>query len=162
MVLKFAARASVAIPFVIAVGFVVAAIAMMLVERFGHVTAYWIMAAGLAAFGAIAAVVVKEREEEEEAAERKAEENDTRGVISDATTQAAVQAPIALLGALVTTPGGATTALKLARILGRNYPLVILLALIGTLMLPGPNANGASLEEGDQKPDGLMPSETRH
>ena len=44
--LKYVARASVAIPFVIALGFALAAIAVMLVERFGHVTAYWMMAGG--------------------------------------------------------------------------------------------------------------------
>ena len=42
LVLKYVARASVAVPFVIAVGFAVAAIAAMLVERFGAVTGCWI------------------------------------------------------------------------------------------------------------------------
>lgn len=37
LVLKYLARASVAIPFVIAFGFAVAAVAAMLVQRFGHV-----------------------------------------------------------------------------------------------------------------------------
>jgi hypothetical protein len=44
-----------------------------------------------------------------------------------ATAQAMMQAPLALLGAVLTMPGGATSALKVARILGRNYPLVLLL-----------------------------------
>jgi hypothetical protein len=47
LVLKYVARASVAVPFVIAVGFAVAAIASMLVERFGAVTGYWIVAGGM-------------------------------------------------------------------------------------------------------------------
>ena len=43
-----------AIPFVIALGFGIAAVSVMLVQRFGHVTAYWIMAGGLGAIGVIA------------------------------------------------------------------------------------------------------------
>ena len=44
LVLKYVARASVAVPFVIAAGFALAAITVMLVERFGHVMAYWLVA----------------------------------------------------------------------------------------------------------------------
>lgn len=47
-VLKYVARASVAVPFIIAIGFAIAATTMMLVQRFGHLTAYWIMAGALA------------------------------------------------------------------------------------------------------------------
>lgn len=63
-VLKYIARASVAIPFVIALGFALAAITGMLVERFGHLTAYWIMAGGLAAIGVVAAVAVSVKEQD--------------------------------------------------------------------------------------------------
>jgi uncharacterized membrane protein YebE (DUF533 family) len=73
LVLKYVARASVAIPFVIALGFVVAAVTVMLVQRFGHVTAYWVMAGGLAAIGAIAGMAVSAREHGEEVAEQKPE-----------------------------------------------------------------------------------------
>jgi len=47
-----------------------------------------------------------------------------------------MQAPIALLGAAFTAPGGVTTALKVARILGHNFPLVLLLVTIGALFWP--------------------------
>ena len=43
LVLKYVARASVAVPFVIAAGFALAAVTVMLVERFGHVMAYWLV-----------------------------------------------------------------------------------------------------------------------
>ena len=43
---------------------------------------------------------------------------------------------MAVLGSLLTLPGGATTALKVAQLLGRNYPLVLLMALIGLLFWP--------------------------
>ena len=36
LVLRYVARASVAIPFIIALGFAIAAVAVMLVGRFGH------------------------------------------------------------------------------------------------------------------------------
>jgi hypothetical protein len=44
LVLKYMARASVAVPFVIAAGFGLAAVTVMLVERFRHVMAYWLVA----------------------------------------------------------------------------------------------------------------------
>jgi hypothetical protein len=163
LVLKYVARASVAIPFVIALGFALAAIAVMLVQRFGHVTGYWIMAAGLAAVGVIAAVVVSVKEHEEEVAEQKAEKADTEEVVSDATAQAMMQAPIALLGAMFTSPGGATTALKVARILGRNFPLVLLLVMIGALFWPTETtAEEAGRQEGEGKPNGFQPADTYH
>ena len=113
-VLNYVARASVAVAFVIAVGFAVAAVATMLVERFGGVTGCWIMAGVLAAIGIIAAIVVSAREHKEEVAEELKENADTQEMISDATAQALIQTPVALLGALFATPGGAATGLSVA------------------------------------------------
>jgi hypothetical protein len=152
LVLKYVARASVAIPFVIALGFALAAISVMLVERFGHVTSYWIMAGGLATIGVIAAIAVSVKEHEEEIAEQRAEQADTHEVVSDATAQAAVQAPLALLGALLTAPGGATTALKVTGLLARNLPLVLLLVMIGALFWP----NQTDAEEAEGAPIGRV------
>jgi hypothetical protein len=173
LVLKYVARASVAIPFVVAAAFALAAITVMLVERFGHVTAYWLMAGGLATIGIVAAVAVSVKEEEEEKAAQLAEESDTQGVVSDATAQAIVQTPVALLGALMTMPGGATSAL--ARLLGRNFPLVLLLVMIGALFWPTDNvaaeedaaADNAAVDEDAhtaRMPNGSdeMPSAMRH
>src|SRR5262249_61166601 len=99
--LKCRAAPSVAIPFLIAFGFAIAAIAVMLVERFGHATAYWIMAAGLAAIGVIAAIAVSVKEHEEDAATQKAEQTDTQEVVSEAAAQALMDAALALLSARV-------------------------------------------------------------
>jgi heme exporter protein D len=168
LVLKYVARASVAVPFVIAVGFAVAAIASMLVERFGPVTGCWILAAGMAAIGIIAAIVVSVREHKEEVAEERKEKADTQEMISDATAQALIQTPVALLGALFATPGGAATGLSVARALGRNWPLVLLLVLGGALFWPAQTAEEelAAEELGvPRKPNGAdayMPSEMRH
>jgi hypothetical protein len=132
LILKYVARASVAVPFVIALGFALAAIAAMLVDRFGHITGYWLMAGGLAAIGAIAAIFVSAREQKEEVADQQAEAADT----SKIATEVASKAPLAVLGGLLTLPGGGATALKVAQLLGRNYPLVLLTALIGLLFWP--------------------------
>ena len=132
LILKYVARASVAVPFVIALGFALAAIAAMSVDRFGHIAGYWLMAGGLAAIGALAAIFVSIREHEEEVADQQAEAADT----SKIATEVATQAPLAILGGLLTLPGGSATALKAAQLLGRNYPLVLLTALIGLLFWP--------------------------
>jgi len=164
LVLRYVARASVAIPFIIALGFAIAATTVMLVERFGHVTAYWIMAAGLAALGVTAAIVVSIKEHEEQLAEEKAEQMDTQEVLSDATAEAIVQAPVALLGALLTTPGGATSAFRVAGLLGRNLPLVLLLVLIGWLFWPTENAQSKEREAGDAAAaaDDPLPADLYH
>jgi hypothetical protein len=132
----------------------------MLVERFGHVGAYWMVAGGLAAIGIVAAIVVSAKEHEEEIAGQKGEQTDTQEVMSDATAQAVVQAPLALLGALFSAPGGATSALKVARILGRNFPLVLLLVMIGALCWPTDKAAEEAVpDEREGKPDGLHPAD---
>jgi hypothetical protein len=132
---------------------------VVLVERFGHVAGYWMMAGGLAAIGIVAALVVSVKEHEEEVAEQKAEQADTQEVMSDATAQAVVQAPLALLGALFTAPGGATSALKVAGILGRNFPLVLLLVMIFALFWPTDQAaDEAAPDKREGKPDGLHPA----
>ena len=58
LVLQYVARASVAVPFIIALGFALAAITVLLVNRFGHAAAYAMMAGGLAAIGVVAAIAV--------------------------------------------------------------------------------------------------------
>jgi len=161
LVLQYVARASVAVPFIVAVGFALAAITVLLVNRFGHAAAYAMMAGGLAAIGIVAAIVVGVKEHEEEVAEQQAEQADTQDVVSEATAQAMVQAPLALLGTLLTVPGGATSALKVASILGRNFPLVLLLVMIGALFWPTPIDETAS-EQREGEPDALRPAETYH
>ncbi|HWE19278.1 MAG TPA: hypothetical protein VG758_19190 [Hyphomicrobiaceae bacterium] len=166
LALKYLARASVAVPFVIALGFALAAITMMLVERFGQVMAYWIVAGGLAIIGVVAAAVVSVKEQEEEEEEQATQDAVTGDVVSEATAQAVVQTPIALLGALFSLPGGPASALSIARVLGRNLPLVLLLIMIGALFWPSDEAR--SLDEqvdAVRKPNGAddhLPSALRH
>ena len=72
LALKYLARASVALPFVIALGFALAAVTVTLVERYGQVMAYWMVAGSLAIIGVVAAAVVSVKEQEEEQAEQAA------------------------------------------------------------------------------------------
>jgi hypothetical protein len=165
LVLKYVARASVAVPFVIAAGFAIAALTVMLVERFGHVMAYWLVAGGLALIGVIASIVVSVKEHEEEVAEQQAVKTDTQGVVTEATAQAVAQTPIALLGALMTMPGGAAGALSAARLLARNLPLALLLVMIGALFWPTKGESLVDELDAVRKPnssDDHMPSGLRH
>jgi hypothetical protein len=132
VIVKYVARASVAIPFVIAAGFATAALTVMLVERYGAQTAYWLVAGGFTVIGAVAMLVVTVKEQEEEVAEAEAVAADTPEVAKEV----AVQAPLALLSALLASPMGPTSALGIARLLGRNLPLVLLLVIAGFLLWP--------------------------
>jgi Na+/melibiose symporter-like transporter len=166
LVLKYVARASVAVPFVIAAGFALAALTVMLVERFGHVMAYWMVAGGLALIGVIATIVVSVKEHEEEVVEQQVAKTDTEELVGDATAQALAQTPVALIGALMTMPGGATGALSAVRLLARNLPLVLLLVGIGALFWPTKHdATSEDEFDGVRKPNGSdedMPSALRH
>jgi len=163
--LKYVARVSVAVPFVIAAGFALAAITVMLVERFGHVMAYWLVAGGLALVGVIATIVVSVKEHEAEVVEQQATKADTQELVSDATAQVIAQTPVALLGAVMTMPGGAAGALSAARLLGRNWTLVVLLVMIGALFWPTENTENTDEDVVMGKPNGAddhMPSTLRH
>jgi hypothetical protein len=165
LILKYVARASVAIPFLVAAAFALAAITVTLVERFGQVMAYWLVAGGLAAVGMVAAIAVSVKEQEEEQAEQLAEDADTAEVVSEAAAQAAVQTPVALLGALLSMPGGGSSALSVARLLGRNFPLVLLLVLLGALFWPTEESSPPEADVDARRPNGAdenMPSALRH
>jgi hypothetical protein len=113
--------------------------------------------------GVIATIVVSVKEYEEEVVEQQAAKTDTEALVSDATAQAIAQTPVALLGALMTMPGGAAGALSAARLLGRNWPLVVLLVMIGALFWPTENADEDVVV--GRKPNGSddhMPSTLRH
>jgi hypothetical protein len=159
---KYLVRASVAVPFIVAIGFAVAAVTLMLVDRFGAINGYLMVAGGFTLIGLVASLVVSVKEQEEEVAETKAEASDTASVATDAAAQAAVQAPLALLATLFATPAGPTALAGGARMLARNIPLVVLLVLLGMLFWPSePTAETADSEEADlpsRKPNGAHPS----
>jgi len=123
---------------------------------------YWLKAGGLAAIGVVAAIAVSVKEHGEEATEQQAKQTDTQEVFNEATSQAMVQAPLALLGALFTAPGGATSALKVAQLLGRNFPLALLLVMIGALFWPSAEKEAEVVDEAETRPNGVTSAETYH
>ena len=58
VITKYAVRASVAVPFVFAVGFGLAGLTVVLIDAFGYRTAYFLLAGGFLALGGVAAVAV--------------------------------------------------------------------------------------------------------
>jgi hypothetical protein len=62
LVLKYVTRASIAFPFVVALGFALAAISVLLVQRFRQVFGYWMMAGGLTLIGVVATIAVSVKE----------------------------------------------------------------------------------------------------
>jgi hypothetical protein len=157
VILKYVARASVAVPFLIAAGFATAAITAMLVERYGSQVAYWLVAGAFTVLGAVAMLVVTVKEQEEEVAEAEAVAADTPEVAKEV----AMQAPLALLSALLASPMGPTSAFGIARLLGRNLPLVLLLVVAGFLLwprVPGTEGETAEGEPPADKPPAPKPN----
>src|SRR5215510_14329555 len=155
LVAKYPARASVAVPFLIAGGFAIAAIAHMVIDRFGAIAGCWLLAAGFTLIGLLATLLVRHKEHENAVADQAAAQADTGTVASEAA-QAALQAPLALAGALMSTPLGPKAAIDVAKTLLRNLPLVVLLALIALLFWPSEEgaASAADEQQAQPPPDG--------
>src|SRR5262245_35850931 len=158
MVVKYLARASVAVPFVIAAGFAIAAVTHMLIQRFGAVVGCWLLAAGFTLIGLVATLLVKIKEHGEKVAEKQAQAADTAGVANEATAQALMQAPLALAGALASTPLGPKAFANGAKLILRNLPLVVLLGLIALLFWPTqPTAAQGDQDQGEEQPPAPVP-----
>lgn len=158
LVAKYVARASVAVPFLVAAGFAIAALTLTLVERFGAIAAYWMLAGGFTAVGLVAAAVVGVKEQDEAVAEARAEQAD----VSEVAGGAMAQAPLALLGTLLASPLGLNALAGSARAALRNLPLVAFLAALAFLLWPEEARVDADAENADPAmavdspiPDGL-------
>jgi hypothetical protein len=154
---RYLARVSVAVPFIVALGFATTALGLDLTARFGAPKAFWIMAACFCTIGLVAGLVVGLRERETAAAEAQhAGESDQSGlgelgeVASEAATQAAGRLPFGLLAPLLASPSA--SALTAARLLARNLPLVLLLALI-VLLFSSAEETGRPPDEAEESPD---------
>lgn len=130
-VVKYLVRASVALPFMVAAAFVTAAITMMLIDRYGSIAACWMVAGAFAVIGLVATLIVTFKERGREIAERRAAE---LAAAHAASARAAAQAPMMLLGALLSTSVGPGVVAGSAKMLARNLPLVALAGLIALLM----------------------------
>ncbi len=102
VVAKYAARALVGMPFLVALGFGTAGLAIMLVEQFGHRDAYLILAGGYAALGLLASLIVRTREVEQVVAEENVGAAAPSSAGADPAAVAdATRMPLGLLGAWV-------------------------------------------------------------
>jgi len=159
-VATYLARVSVAVPFLVALGFATAAIALELTERFGARNALWMLAGGFCAIGLLAAfaVTLKEQQEEMQAAEEQQRSEGGIGeMTSAAASEAATQLPAALLSAFMQNPSGLSSLaglsnLPVARTVSRHMPLLLLLLLVGLLLWPTEQKEEAAAPEGEQPP----------
>ena len=143
LIARYLARATVAVPFLAALGFATAATTLALVEKFGTIAAYWIVAGGFILIGLGATVAVAVKEHEAEIVGKEADVTDTAEIV---TAAAAAQKPLELLDAILATRVGPSTIAGAANVVTRNVPLVVLLALIALLFWPSESA-----EEQDAK-----------
>ena len=153
----YLARVSVAVPFLVALGFATAAIALELTERFGARNALWMLAGGFCAIGLLAAfaVTMKEQQEEMQAAEEQQRSEGGIGeMTSAAASEAATQLPAALLSAFMQNPSSLSSlsGLPVARTVSRHMPLLLLLLLVGLLLWPTEQKEEAAAPEGEQPP----------
>jgi hypothetical protein len=159
-VATYLARVSVAVPFLVALGFATAAIALELTERFGARNALWMLAGGFCAIGLLAAfaVTLKEQQEEMQAAEEQQRSEGGIGeMTSAAASEAATQLPAALLSAFMQNPSGLSSLsglseLPVARTVSRHMPLLLLLLLVGLLLWPTEQTDEAAAPAGEQPP----------
>lgn len=159
VVARYATRAAVVGLFLLALGFATAAVAIQLVQMFGAIDAYWMLAGAFTLLGVIAAIVVSWQERKEEVVDATASDTDTSAVSTEAAAQAAAQLPIALLGSVLTTPAGPASLAGLVRFVGRNISLVVFLALIAFLFWPNKFDKAASAGEPEQDPDTQVPEQ---
>lgn len=139
VVARSATRVAIAVPFLVALGFATAAITLHLIDRFGAVNAYWMLAVGFAVVGLLAALTVGVRMSDDAPVEAP-----PAGLnLSDAAASTATQLPIAALGALISGPLGPAASLRIVRMLARNLPLVVFMALIAMLFWPVDKASDA-------------------
>ena len=168
----YLARVSVAVPFLVALGFATAAIALELTERFGARNALWLLGGGFCVIGLLAAfaVTMKEQQQEIEAAEEQQRSEGGIGEITAAAaSQAATQLPAALLGLLMQSPSslsGLTSLsglsglsnLPIGRTISRHMPLLLLLLLVALLFWPTEEetAGHEGAESAAPKPDSTV------
>jgi hypothetical protein len=134
---KYALRVSVAVPFLLAMAYGLAALTTVLIASYGYRDAYLMMTAGFAALGLLAGILVWVNERRAEA-EEKVEETNSRTTTALAVTAAktAKELPAAISGGA----GDAKSSIAgLGDLAIRNWPVVVagslLLLILGA---PGP------------------------
>src|ERR1700733_3199483 len=172
MIAKYLARASIAVPFLVALGFATAAVTLMLVERFGAITAYWVVAGGFAVIGLLATMVVtaKEHMDETRVEGPKVEAAQAEAAASGAGPEQSAAAfaealngaPVAILGTLVSSSLGRTALAAGLKTGVRNIPLILMLAVLGLLLWPTDGNEPAAENAADPEPRPETPGEAVH
>jgi hypothetical protein len=150
-------RASVAVPFLVALGLATGAVGLELSERFGARAALWLLAGGFCAVGLLAALAVTMKEQQQEMQAAEEQQTGDAGIgemTSAAASQAATQLPAALLGALMQSPSLAglssgLSGLPVGRTINRHMPLILLLLMVALLFWPAEPAEEGSEQEGE-------------
>lgn len=160
-VAKYLARASVVVPFAIALGFATASVSLILSARFGSIVAYSMIAGGFTAIGLVSAVAVSIKERANAIAARP--DNNQAGMSEAAAS--APEAPIdvpalaALVIPFILTQLGSATADKGTNVVLRNIPLVTLAALLALLLWPvEPEAQNVQPGTGSNNSNGMSPA----
>ena len=146
---RYAARATVAVPFLIAVGFATAAGTLVLIEQYGSRDAYLIVGGVYTMIGLIAAILVRATEKEEAVADIAAVKMDTDEVVADTATAAAMQIPLVLLGELLTSSAGPASVRGAGKVIVRNLPLIALGAALAVMFWPTSASETAEGTAGD-------------
>jgi hypothetical protein len=123
---KYAVRASVAIPFLFALGFGLAGVAVVLIDEFGYRTAYFLLAGGFTAIGAVAALVVWLKERSEVPETGNGIEASSAAAVATATIETAKQIPPAIAAGTV---DASSSFRDLATMAARHWPLVLAVAI---------------------------------
>ena len=122
VITKYAVRASVAVPFLFAVGFGLAGLTVVLIDAFGYRNAYFILAGGFLAFGGAAAgaVWLKERSDENETGA--SAQTGSGATIAAAAVETAKQVPSAIAAG---TSDASSSFRDLPKLAWRNWPLAV-------------------------------------
>lgn len=152
--LSYLEWAAVGVPFILAVGFALAALHAMLMEHFGRVVANWAMAGGFVAIGAGGALALKVSEKHWTAAEADSHSSmlSTLSPAPPAGLIHAVPTALNLVSGLWTKPS------RLGRLARGQAPLLAFSALIALLFWP------TSIErstEPSEEGDGHLPDQKK-
>lgn len=156
VVAKYVGRATVAIPLIVAAGFATAAVSVKLVELYGQVIAYSIMAAGFAVLSLITMAIVGTGNGTVETLSEPAAAADTAADKTEEQAEPGLD-PSELLTPEVKAFLASTAPMALpsiARGVGRNLPLILILALVGYFISRFAGATTEANTEGTAAPEG--------
>jgi hypothetical protein len=122
LIVKYAVRASVTIPFLFALGFGLAGLTIVLIDAFGYRDAYFLLAGGFAALGAVAAFAVWLKERSEEAEAPTGIQPGSAAAVGTTAIETAKQMPSAIAAG---SAEASASFRHLANIAARNWPFVL-------------------------------------